>query len=157
MEMTHIGADGEAKMVDIGKKQDTFRFARAQAVVVMKEETLAQIMRGGLKKGDVISAARLAGIMAAKKTYELIPLCHNIPIDSVELEFKTLGTDRLLITVYAACTYKTGIEMEALTAVTIASLTVYDMCKAVDRGITITDVKLLEKDGGVSGRFIARA
>ena len=153
MELSHINEKGEASMVNIGDKQSTARYALAQAVVKMKPETLLLITSNGLPKGDALAAARLAGIMAAKKTYELIPLCHNIPIDSVEVSFKVTEPDTLAIFASAACIYKTGIEMEAMTAASIAALTVYDMCKAVDRGMIISEIKLLKKSGGKSGTY----
>ena len=150
MKFTHLNADGEAVMVDVGEKAVTSRTAQAKAVLVMREETLRLIKESGLKKGDALAVSRVAGIMGAKKTSELIPLCHNIPIDKVEIDFSDNGRDELYITAFAKCTYKTGIEMEALTAVSVASLTVYDMCKAVDRGMIIKEIKLTEKTGGKS-------
>jgi len=153
--LSHINEKGEASMVNIGAKQATARYALAQAVVKMKPETLMLITSNGLPKGDALAAARLAGIMAAKKTYELIPLCHNIPIDGIEITFKTIEPDTLVISASAECYYKTGIEMEAMTAASIAALTVYDMCKAVDRGMIISEIKLLKKSGGKSGEYIA--
>lgn len=140
-------------MVDIGEKKSTARFASAQAVVTMRPETLKLIVSNGMPKGDVLSTARLAGIMAAKKTSELIPLCHNIPIDKVEIDFRIVEPNTLVIIAGASCIYKTGIEMEAMTAVSIAALTVYDMCKAVDREMTVSEIKLLTKSGGKSGDF----
>ncbi len=150
MNLTHLNADGEAVMVDVGEKAVTQRTAQARAVLVMRKETLDLIKKSGLKKGDALAAARIAGIMGAKKTSELIPLCHNIPIDKVEISFCDNGTDELYISSSAKCTYKTGIEMEALTAVSVAALTVYDMCKAVDRGMVIKEIRLVEKTGGKS-------
>ena len=155
MQLSHLNDNGEASMVDIGEKTATARYALAQAVVKMKPETLNLIALNGLPKGDALSAARLAGIMAAKKTYELIPLCHNIPVDNVEVHFKIIEPDTIEIFASASCIYKTGIEMEALTAASVAALTVYDMCKAVDRGMLISEIKLLEKRGGKSGEYIA--
>ncbi len=156
MSLSHLNEKGEASMVDIGAKKSTARFASAQAVVKMKPETLALIVSNGMPKGDVLSTARLAGIMAAKKASELIPLCHNIPIDKVEIDFQVVEPDTLVIIAGASCTYKTGIEMEAMTAASIAALTVYDMCKAVDRGMTVSNIKLLAKSGGKSGNFTAQ-
>lgn len=150
MNFSHINKDGEAVMVDVGEKNVTERRASAKASVQMKEETLCAILGEGTKKGDVLSCARIAGIMAGKKTSELIPLCHNIPIDKIEIVFENNGRNELYIYANAKCTYKTGIEMEALTAVSIAALTVYDMCKAVDRGMVIKEIKLLTKSGGKS-------
>jgi cyclic pyranopterin monophosphate synthase len=155
MELSHLNENGEASMVDIGEKQVTARYALAQAVLKMQPETLLLITSNGLPKGDAFAAARIAGIMAAKKTNELIPLCHNIPIDSVEITFNVVEPDTLIILAAANCNYKTGIEMEALIAASVAALTVYDMCKAVDRGMTVSEVKLLEKRGGRSGTYKA--
>lgn len=149
-DFTHLNKNGEAIMVDIGEKKITERTARAFAKLKMKAETLRRLLSSELKKGDGLAAARIAGIMAAKKTSELIPLCHNIPIDSVEISFDNNGKDELYIYSLAKCSYKTGIEMEALTAVSVAALTVYDMCKAIDRGMKIEDVHLIEKTGGKS-------
>lgn len=149
-DFTHLNKNGEAIMVDVGEKKITERTARAFAKLKMKAETLRRLLSSELKKGDGLAAARIAGIMAAKKTSELIPLCHNIPIDSVEISFDNNGKDELYIYSLAKCSYKTGIEMEALTAVSVAALTVYDMCKAIDRGMKIEDVHLLEKTGGKS-------
>lgn len=155
MPLSHLNEQGEASMVNIGEKQSSARYALAQAVLKMQPETLLLITSNGLPKGDAFAAARIAGIMAAKKTNELIPLCHNIPIDSVEVTFRVVEPDTLVILAAAECTYKTGIEMEAMTAVSIAALTVYDMCKAVDRGMTVSEIKLLEKRGGKSGTYTA--
>lgn len=149
-DFTHLNKNGEAIMVDVGEKKITERTARAFAKLKMKAETLERLLSSELKKGDGLAAARIAGIMAAKKTSELIPLCHNIPVDSVEISFDNNGKDELYIYSFAKCSYKTGIEMEALTAVSVAALTVYDMCKAIDRGMKIEDVHLLEKTGGKS-------
>lgn len=148
--LTHINDNGEAVMVDVGGKDVTVRTAKAYARIRMKAETLASLMNADLKKGDGLSAARIAGIMGAKKTNELIPLCHNIPIDKITVDFEKESDTVLGIIVSAKCTYKTGIEMEALTGASVAALTVYDMCKAVDRGMVIEEIKLLEKTGGKS-------
>ena len=153
MELTHLNENGEAVMVDVGEKNYTVRTAEAFAKIKMRPETLSMILDDKLKKGDCLAAARIAGIMAAKKTSELIPLCHIVPIDSVSVEFDNNGVDELYIHTFAKCTWKTGIEMEALTAASVAALTVYDMCKAVERGIVIEEVKLLYKDGGKSGEY----
>ena len=152
-DFTHLNENGEAVMVDVGEKAFTERTARAFAKVKMKPETLKALINSELKKGDGLAAARIAGIMAAKKTFELIPLCHNIPIETVKIEFDNNGTDELYIHSFAKCTYKTGIEMEALTAASVAALTVYDMCKAIDRKMVIESIKLVEKTGGKSGDF----
>ncbi len=150
MSFTHLNSDGEAVMVDVGEKAVTSRTAKAQAVIKMKEETLDAIKNEALKKGDALALSRIAGIMGGKKTSDLIPLCHNIPIDKIEIEFSDNGKDELYIYSSAKCTYKTGIEMEALTAVSVAALAIYDMCKAIDRGMVIKDIRLLEKTGGKS-------
>jgi cyclic pyranopterin phosphate synthase len=150
--LTHLNDAGEAHMVDVGAKPATAREAVAEGLIRMQPETLALIVAGGHKKGDVLAVARVAGIMAAKKTAELIPLCHPIALTKVEVELvpdANAGAVRCRAT--AATTGPTGVEMEALTAVQIALLTIYDMCKAVDRGMTITDVQLVSKTGGKSG------
>lgn len=150
MNFTHLNSDGEAVMVDVGEKSITERRAAAKATLKMKEETLSAILSSELKKGDALSVARIAGIMGGKKTSELIPLCHNIPIDKITVNFKDNGKDELYIFSETKCSYKTGIEMEALTAVSVAALTVYDMCKAIDREMVIAEIKLIEKTGGKS-------
>ena len=137
-------------MVDVGEKSITQRTAKAFAKVKMDKETLRRLLVCELKKGDALATARIAGIMAAKRTWELIPLCHNIPVESVEITFDNNGEDELYIYSVAKCSYKTGIEMEALTAVSVAALTVYDMCKAIDRKMQIREIRLLEKTGGKS-------
>jgi cyclic pyranopterin phosphate synthase len=156
-DFTHFDAEGKAVMVDVSDKDVTERTAEAKGSVVMRPETLAMIRAGGVKKGDVLSVARLAGIMGAKRTPELIPLCHPLALTSVTVDL-TLDEARNAVDITATCKLKgrTGVEMEALTAVTVAALTVYDMCKAVDRGMRITEVRLTRKDGGKSGRYEAR-
>ena len=153
MNLTHLDEKGNARMVDVGEKEVTRRTSAAFACVRMRPETLQTLLDGKLKKGDALATARIAGIMAAKRTFELIPLCHQIPIESIEITFENNGQDRLYIYSALRCTYKTGIEMEALTAVATAALTVYDMCKAIDRGMTIEEIRLQEKSGGKSGEF----
>ena len=153
MELTHVNTRGEAHMVDVGAKQNTQREAVAQAVVTMREETLSLIVRGDAAKGDVFGCARVAGIMAAKKTSEIIPLCHPVPLDSVEIDLAATDASHVTITASVKCHYHTGVEMEALTAATAAALTIYDMCKAVDRGMTIGEIALLKKTGGKSGTY----
>lgn len=150
MELTHINSKGEAVMVNVGEKEITQRTAQACGIIEMKQETLQKLLDADLKKGDGLAAARIAGIMGAKNTSTLIPLCHNIPIESVEIEFEPISKTRLKVTSFAKCSYKTGIEMEALTAVSVACLTVYDMCKAIDREMVIKDIRLLKKTGGKS-------
>lgn len=152
--LTHLNEAGEAHMVDIGAKPATAREAVAEGRIHMLPETLRLIIAGGHKKGDVLAVARVAGIMAAKKTAELIPLCHPIALTRVEVELLPDETQAaVLCRATAATTGQTGVEMEALTAVQIALLTIYDMCKAVDRGMTITDVGLVSKSGGKSGSW----
>ena len=154
--LTHFDDDGAAVMVDVGAKAETERRAVAQGRVVMLPETLARIQDGGVKKGDVLSVAQLAGIMGAKKTPDLIPLCHPLALSHVSVHLEPDPAESCLI-ITAECRLKgrTGVEMEALTAVSVAALTVYDMCKAMDKGMTLTDIRLLEKDGGKSGSFRA--
>ena len=150
--LTHIGADGRARMVDVGDKPQSLRTARAEARLVAGPETLAIVREGNAKKGDVISVAELAGIMGAKQTANLIPLCHPLPLSkvSVQIELEETG---LRITTETRTTGRTGVEMEALTAASVAALTLYDMLKAVDKSMTIESVRLLEKTGGVHGDF----
>jgi cyclic pyranopterin phosphate synthase len=152
--LTHLDEKGRARMVDVSGKEITSRSALARATVKMKPETLATVLAGEIPKGDVLSAARIAGIMAAKRTHELIPLCHPLAIASVQLEFVP-DPQRSLIVIEATVKVdgKTGVEMEALTAVSVAALTIYDMCKAIDRGMMIDGIALLEKQGGKSGHF----
>ena len=149
-ELTHLNKNGEAVMVDVGEKQITRRTATAFARIKMQPDTLSRLLISDLKKGDGLATARIAGIMGAKKTSELIPLCHNIPIESIEVNFENNGTDELYIYCTGKCSYKTGIEMEALTGASVAALTVYDMCKAIDKKMEISEVRLLEKTGGKS-------
>ncbi len=154
--LTHLNEQGEARMVDVTSKSVTEREAVAGATVRMAPETLAMIVDGEHPKGDVLAVARIAGIMAAKKTHELIPLCHALNLTSVKLEL-TPGEDGCSVDIQARCKLaaRTGVEMEALTAVSIAALTLYDMCKAVDRGMVVEQVRLLEKQGGRSGHWRA--
>ena len=154
--LTHIDARGAARMVDVGGKSDSAREAAAAAAIVMRPETLALILQGKMPKGDVFTVARIAGVNAAKHTWELIPLAHKIPLSHVEVDFETdPQRGRVGITARARTTAKTGVEMEALTAAAAAALTIYDMCKAVDRAMTIGEVRLLEKSGGVHGDYRA--
>lgn len=151
---THFDKEGKARMVDVSDKAETERTATAKGSVIMQPATLALIKEGGVKKGDVLSVARLAGIMGAKRTPDLIPLCHPLALTSVQVDL-TLDEARNAIDITATCklTGKTGVEMEALTAVSVAALTVYDMCKAVDKGMQIADIRLTHKSGGKSGTF----
>ena len=153
---THLDAEGHARMVDVSDKAETERIATAGARVVMRPETLERIRAGDVAKGDVLAVARLAGIMAAKRTPELIPLCHPLPLTSVHVDLECVPA-RSAVEIRATCKLRgrTGVEMEALTAVSVAALTVYDMCKAVDRGMIVTDVRLLRKSGGKSGNWEA--
>jgi len=151
--LSHVNEAGEAKMVDIGGKKTTVRVAVARGTVKMKPSTLAQVKNNSLKKGDVLAVARVAGIMAAKKVPEFIPLCHTIPLDSVTVDFDVTGKDHIGIKATAKTSARTGVEMEALTAVTAAALTIYDMCKAVEKGMTIMDIYLESKTGGKSGTY----
>jgi len=151
---SHFDATGQAHMVDVGQKPETRRVARASGTVRMAAATLKLILTGGAKKGDVLGVARIAAIQGAKRTGDLIPLCHPLDLTRIAAEFvvdKRRSAIRLVVT--AETIGRTGVEMEALTAVCVGLLTVYDMCKSVDRGMTIEDVKLLEKSGGKSGRF----
>ena len=154
--LTHLDAEGHARMVDVSAKDETARTATAAATVTMRPETLALIRTGDVPKGDVLAVARIAGIQAAKRTAELIPLCHPLPLSSAEVELRLDG-ERNAVEITATCkvTARTGVEMEALTAAAVAALTVYDMCKAVDRGMTIGEVRLLHKAGGKSGTWTA--
>jgi len=154
--LTHLDATGNAHMVDVSDKHVTSRSATAKAQVLMLPETLALILGGNAKKGDVLATARIAGIMAAKKTHELIPLCHPLLITKVSVDFEAdEKTSSIAVSATVRVEGKTGVEMEALTACSVAALTLYDMCKAVDRGMKITDLRLTEKSGGKSGTFTA--
>ena len=155
--LTHLDSQGRAHMVDVTDKAVTFREAAAQAVVRMRPETLDMIVSGGHPKGDVFAVARIAGIQAAKKTSDLIPLCHPLMLTGVKVELSAQGSDAVLIVARCKLSGQTGVEMEALTAASVAALTVYDMCKAVDRGMEIVGVRVLEKRGGKSGHFKADA
>ncbi|SVB73934.1 uncharacterized protein METZ01_LOCUS226788 [marine metagenome] len=152
LQLTHLDEHGNAKMVDVGDKDVTSREAVARGHVSTEPETLRLIKEGLMKKGDVLTIAQLAGIMGAKKTSELIPLCHPLPIDRVDVDLKLNEAEyRIEITATAKTTARTGVEMEALTAVSVAALTLYDMCKSVDRGMRIEAVRLVKKSGGRSG------
>lgn len=152
--LTHFNTAGDAHMVDVGDKPETRRVAIAEGRIDMRPETLALIAEGNHKKGDVLAVARVAGIMAAKRTAELIPLCHPLPLSRVDIELgPAAGDPAILCRATAETVSRTGVEMEALTAVQVALLTVYDMCKAVDRGMTIGAVRLVEKSGGKSGTW----
>lgn len=150
---THLNEAGEASMVDVSSKEVSTREATAQALVKMSSKLALSIRAGNLEKGDVFAVARIAGIQAAKRTSELIPLCHPLPISRVDVSFSWVSDNVLCIRATCKVTGRTGVEMEALTAASIASLTVYDMCKAVDRGMSITDVELIRKSGGKSGTW----
>ena len=153
-ELTHVNAKGEARMVDISPKAETAREAVATGGVRMQPVTLVKIKQMQIKKGDVLSVARVAGIMAAKKTPEFIPLCHTLLIEEVTVNFDFVGDDFIKVTSSVKCTGKTGVEMEALTTAAASCLTIYDMCKAIDRGMTIESIRLEKKSGGKSGTYI---
>lgn len=152
--LTHLNDKGEAHIVDIGDKAVTHRRAVAQARLSGRKETIATILAGGLKKGDALAVARIAGIMAAKKTSELIPLCHPLPLTKVSVDIENDGESAILVRVTAETNGQTGVEMEALVAASTTALTLYDMAKAIDRAMVISDICLLEKSGGKSGDFV---
>ena len=155
-ELTHFDKNGNPSMVDINRKDSTFRVAVAIGKIIMKANTLKKILDLEIKKGDVLNIAKLAGIMAAKKTDQLIPLCHSIPLSYVNVDLEpNIEESSVKITAEASLVGKTGVEMEALTAVSVAGLTIYDMCKAIDREMIITNIKLIHKSGGKSGEFNA--
>lgn len=153
-ELTHVNAQGRAQMVDVMGKEATDRIALAKADIEMSETTLLRIQEGGIKKGDVLAVAQIAGIMAAKKTSDIIPLCHPLALTGIDLEFSYPNSTTLRVLSRVHTLGATGVEMEALTAVSVAALTVYDMCKAIDRAMTIVFIGLLEKSGGKSGLFL---
>jgi cyclic pyranopterin monophosphate synthase len=154
--LTHLGRRGEARMVDVGRKAVTERVAVAEGRVAMTAKTLDAVLKGDAKKGDVLGAARIAGIMAAKRTHELIPLCHPLPISQITLDIDPDPTrPGLIVRARVTVSAKTGVEMEALTAVSVACLTIYDMVKALERGMRIEAIRLIEKSGGKSGRYDA--
>ena len=155
MSLTHIDEKGNARMVDVSHKDISIREAVAEGRVYMKPGTLKMIAEGNMPKGDVLATARIAGIMAAKRTWEMIPMCHQVPLDAVKLELSH-NTEKNSVDIQATvnCQWKTGVEMEALTAVSIACLTIYDMCKAVDKEMVIGDISLLKKTGGKSGEYV---
>jgi cyclic pyranopterin phosphate synthase len=152
---THFDSHGKARMVDVSDKDATDRSATAKARVVMRPETLAMIAAGVAAKGDVFGVARLAGIMAAKRTAELIPLCHPLPLTAVSVDFASDAVNAVEVTATCRVRGRTGVEMEAMTAAAVAALTVYDMCKSADRGMRVTDLRLVHKAGGTSGTFAA--
>ena len=155
-ELTHFDKQGNPSMVDINQKDSTNRVAIATGKIIMKANTLKKILNLEIKKGDVLNIAKLAGIMAAKKTDQLIPLCHSIPLSYVKVDLEpNIEESSVNITAKASLVGKTGVEMEALTAVSVASLTIYDMCKAIDKEMTLTNIKLIYKSGGKSGEFNA--
>lgn len=152
--LTHFDDRGQARMVDVGGKDETRRIAKAAGAIAMQPETLRLIMQGSVKKGDVLGVARIASIQAAKRTSELIPLCHPLQLTKIDVQFETLPKkSRVECEVTVETLGRTGVEMEALTAVSVALLTIYDMCKAVDRGMRFVDIGLVEKSGGKSGRY----
>ena len=151
-EFSHFAADGASRMVDVGDKAVTRRMARAEGFVLMQSETMRSLQERKFSKGDVLEVARLAGIMATKRTSDLIPLCHVLPLEKVNIDF-SFELSRVRVEVSVSTEAKTGVEMEALTAVAVACLTIYDMCKSVDREMEINTIRLLEKSGGRSGHF----
>ena len=153
-QLSHFDEQGRSRMVDVGAKEPTLRVARAAGIVTMRPETLQLIRDRKLAKGDVFEVARLAGIMAAKRTWELIPLCHPLALESIDVEIEPRDETSLRIEAKASVHARTGVEMEALTAVSVAALVVYDMCKSVDREMVIGPVRLIEKAGGRSGHFV---
>lgn len=155
-ELSHFDASGASRMVDVSTKETTRRIARASGQVSMQPETLQLIRDRGHAKGDVLEVARLAGIMAAKRTGDLIPLCHPLPLESVQINYTFPNDTTVAIEATATITAKTGVEMEALTAVSVAALTIYDMCKAVDKGMVLTEIRLEEKTGGKSGHYVRK-
>lgn len=155
MKLTHFNKEGRAYMVEVGEKDVTKRVAKAEGKILMEEKTLAMVKEGSMKKGDVLSVAQVAGIMAAKKTSETIPMCHNIFLTGVDIEFEFINNGiRTVATVKTQS--KTGVEMEALTAVSTCLLTIYDMCKAVDKEMELKDIRVLEKRGGKSGEYVRK-
>ncbi|MBQ3266034.1 MAG: cyclic pyranopterin monophosphate synthase MoaC [Ruminococcus sp.] len=152
MELSHINDQGRAKMVDVSDKDISYREAIAEGTVIVATETMELIRSGGVKKGDVLTVAQVAGIMAAKKASDIIPMCHPLTLSSVDIRFRLTDTE-VHIEAVVKCKGSTGVEMEALTAVSAAALTIYDMCKAVQRDIEITDIRLIYKNGGKSGEF----
>ena len=155
-ELTHFNTQGRAKMVDVSEKQTTKRTAVAHGSIRMKPDTLALIREGKIGKGDVLAVAQVAGIMAAKKTADLIPMCHPIPLTGVDISFEERGEDTITVLATAKTTNVTGVEMEALTAVSVALLTIYDMCKAADKGMVIGETYLASKSGGKSGDYVRK-
>jgi cyclic pyranopterin monophosphate synthase len=156
-DFTHFDEQGASRMVDVGGKPTSRRTARASGVVRMQPETLTAIVGGAIVKGNVLDVARVAGIMAAKRTAELIPLCHPLPLDAIQVDLEPEGETGLRVEATVTTTARTGVEMEALTAVSVAALTVYDMCKSADRAMRIEQIQLEEKSGGARGNFVRRA
>ncbi len=154
MDLTHFDEDGRARMVDVSDKAETARIAIARGKITMKHETFERIRSGLIAKGDVLAVAQVAGIMAAKQTSQIIPMCHPLMITGAKLSFNLVEPGEVYIEAILKVNGKTGIEMEALTAVSVAALTIYDMCKAIDRSMTIGDIYLVEKSGGKSGHFV---
>jgi cyclic pyranopterin phosphate synthase len=153
-ELTHFDEDGSARMVDVGAKPETQRVAKASAVVSMNPATMGLIQNREIQKGDVLELARVAGIMGSKRTADLIPLCHPLRIDAVQISFEVISDTEIRIQSTVSATDRTGVEMEALVAASVAGMTIYDMCKSVDRGMKISDVQLDEKSGGKSGKYV---
>lgn len=156
MELTHMNEEGRGRMVDVGPKDETERVAIAKATIKMKPETATTIQEGKIKKGDVLAVAQVAGIQGAKRTPDVIPMCHPIRLTGIDLDFRFTTDRELLVTATVKAKDRTGVEMEALTAASVAALTVYDMCKAIDKGMEITDIFLQKKTGGKSGDWLRK-
>ena len=154
-ELSHLNEDGEVRMVNVGDKQITHRTAAAEATVLMSPQTLRLVRDGGFRKGNVLEVARIAGIQAAKRTSSLIPLCHLLPLDGPEIEFTFPGDGQIVVRSTVSTSARTGVEMEALTAVSVCCLTIYDMCKSAEKGLQISSIRLLSKTGGRSGTWTA--
>lgn len=154
-DFSHLNEDGEVRMVDVGEKGVTRRIATAEGCVLMREETLRMITEGNFQKGNVLEVARIAGIQAAKQTFSLIPLCHQLPLDGIVLDFSFPSAGQIVVRSSVSTSARTGVEMEALTAVSITCLTIYDMCKSADKGMQISGIRLLTKSGGRSGEWNA--
>ena len=151
--LSHLDDRGEVKMVDVGCKAETRRTARAEGKVLASKKVMEAVRKNGLPKGNLFTTAKIAGIQGGKMTSALVPLCHPLPLDNIKIDISTEGDSQFIVRAEASCTGRTGVEMEALTAAAIACLTIYDMCKAIDKGMTITDIQLIEKTGGKSGHY----
>lgn len=151
--LTHLDERGEVKMMDVGGKAETRRTARAEGKVLASKKVMEAVRKNGLPKGNLFTTAKIAGIQGGKMASALIPLCHPLPLDNIKIDISTEGDSRFVVRAEASCIGRTGVEMEALTAAAVACLTIYDMCKAIDKGMTITEIQLVEKTGGKSGHY----